>query len=364
MSEKSKVQYKQIISSTSELKKHIINWTSDFSYTLFKWHINLSDIDIHSGLNFNYSYFSGDFTLDPSFPDEKTVTLSFDKSVFKWWAIFEWISFPWRVSFVEAEFEWSAVFSFSSFPKRVDFSRAKFHKEVKICSANFASSVYFKQAVFFKRADFSGSKISFTASFVQSEFYSEADFSRVIFSKTPILQFKSCSNINLQNTIFETIWDFLNVPITKLANSQSIWVIRREFQKMNNGNEAKNWYLKEVERFRSELKWYNIPDRLILFLNKITNNFWFSWLQPIVLIFLIQLWFFVILLYNKTLKFSDISECISYFIVTLNITKSLKDVWIDTTIWFEALNFIKNLILLLLLYQLISSFKKFFTRHL
>ncbi len=121
------------------------------------------------------------------------------------------------------------------------------------------------------------------------------------------------------------------------------------------------------EEFNGRYHFFNhtFKDWFLLHFGLITNDFGMNWLRPLLLILLIELSFCAILLktlnYTMCYEWSCIFDTFGIYVNLLNPIKSVKDVLSIESLnqgW-EALNLIKNIVMSILAFQLVGSFRRY-----
>lgn len=121
------------------------------------------------------------------------------------------------------------------------------------------------------------------------------------------------------------------------------------------------------EEFNGRYHFFNhtFKDWFLLHFGLITNDFGMNWLRPLLLILLIELSFCAILLktlnYTMCYEWSCIFDTFGIYVNLLNPIKSVKDVLSIGSLnqgW-EALNLIKNIVMSILAFQLVGSFRRY-----
>ncbi len=365
--------YRQVVNSQQEFKDKINSQIYDFSDSIFLSDIKFSIKVVQDNLDFVNCVFNWNVIFERN---TYNAGVNFQAATFEKSAIFSDSIFRSNCNFWECKFIWLADFSDSSFEGLTNFTNSIFKNEWKFWRSNFRWEVLFINARFECTAYFGNTNFRNKISFILAYFQRLAYFDSSLFEEIPDIRFQFCKMINLDWVNFGKGVNFLGSNIEMPSNHETARVIKYEFQKLENQFETLSWHAKEMKAYHNWLRvnrdifsnknhyWFKrdknleLNDEFILFFNWITNNHWLSWIRPIFWILIINLSFNLYLEFN----YSNISFW-PIFILTLNPVKSLKELGID---WFwnitntiEAISFIKNVLIALLLYQLIMSFRKF-----
>lgn len=367
-----KKPYRLVVKSQKEFDEKINSQIYDFTDSLFLSDIEYSERVIRNNLDFTKST----FTWNVVFKKNSYSHVKFQTVLFKKDAIFSDSIFWWECNFWESKFEWKVNFSSSRFDGKINFTNAIINKECSFWYSEFKWEVFFINSSFDWTVYFYNASFKNKTSFILTKFNKSVTFSSSIFELIPDFRFQFCKEIDLHWVRFEKGINFLWSNIELPSDYETARVIKFEFQKLENQFETLSWHAKEMKAYHKWLRrtrdilpnenhyWFKrdkkleFNDEIILLFNWITNNHWLSWIRPVFFIFWINLIFNLYLGFN----FPEITTW-QNFILTLNPVKSLKELDIDS-LWdkktlMEALSFLKNIVIWLLLYQLISGFRKF-----
>ena len=212
--------------------------------------------------------------------------------------------------------------------------------------------------------------------FIYSKIIKSITFLFSIFEQSPLLIFIECKFLDLTWVVFEKWVIFSDLKsILSDTNKETARIIKNELQKIGDQTEALKWHAIEMKKLKEEVRRKNdikniflwnkrkeisIGDELILNFNWITNNYWLSWLLPLFWICIIN---FIFVLALNSYSIDNIEKFLGQYILSFNLTKNLKELDIinlnfsNSQKW-ESINFIKNILISLLLYQLIIWFRK------
>ena len=291
--------------------------------------------------------------------------INFDHTIFTWNVSFSKSTFIKKIIFYKVEFLKTADFSFVQFSWDVDFAWVVFRWNAHFWGWIFWGITQFMNVRFEKECVFVYSKINKSITFLFS-----------IFVQSPLLIFTACKFLDLTWVVFEKWVIFSDIKlILSDTNKETARIIKNELQKISDQTEALKWHAVEMKKLKEEVRRKNdikniflwskrkemaFGDELILNFNWITNNYWLSWLLPL---FWICIFNFIFILALNNYSIGNIWEFISKYILSFNITKNLKELDIinsdlpNSQKW-ESINFIKNILISLLLYQLIIWFRK------
>ena len=267
--------------------------------------------------------------------------------------------------------------------RKINFSRVIFKERAFFGSTTFKEGVHFLGTIFLKEAEFAlthflesanfiGSRFQSKASFVLSNFQKRTDFRNTIFNnevdfsmaRINTLLFNDTKGdfvLNLQAAQIESI-DYSNTKFDKSNNRNTFLILKNLAMKQNDTVSALGFHRKEYDQYRKELRgeggeWQN---RFMLWFEKHVSNYGTDWVMPIILIVgLLALYTPADIYFSKVkdlsvLKYtSEIMSNINAFsIFSVNGSSGKEPLHI-------ILEFFKNLFLVVFLYEVIKSFRKF-----
>ena len=279
-----------------------------------------------------------------------------------------------KIKFYQCHFEKKIIADNISFEEIVDFWGSTFHETVIFYKVNFNdvsvfSSVVFKHNVLFTYSTFRGQSI----------------FRHTIFKKGFDL---SLSNILDLITFFELKFDHIlfealpyeNVGeyestvtekgIIPLTNKKETYrIIKHQLIENNNVTYSTVFLTNEMNTYRELLKLNNgkFEDRLILFLNKISNNYKSSWIRSSCFIFLFGIAFYFLLVtltetgFSYVLNGDMISKNFQNFFEFINPTHSSNflDYLKPSNGFFYIFDFLSKIFIGYGIYQFIQAFRKY-----
>jgi len=257
---------KNAIFSESLFDKH-----TKFSNSIFFGDVNFKGAEFSHAVNFYGAEFGGernDFILT------KFKRALFNKAVFKGNTFFD-----------SAKFEEEAVFDEIQFSNKLQFRSTQFNK-----NSNFrfiktkTGKIYFNNAAFNQLNEFINSEFKYSV------------FKNVLFKYTTNFTNSILMQTDFTGAIFKEIGLFKNCEINT-SNRETFRIVKHELLKLNNKIDALIYHKKEMKAYWKELwkgKWYkNIPEKFILFMNRISNGFGLNWLRGIGFTFIVALLFFI-----------------------------------------------------------------------
>lgn len=284
--------------------------------------------------------------------------------------------FSWNISFSESTFLKKVVFYKTEFLKTADFSLVQFSWDVDFSWVTFRWNAHFGWCNFLGITQFMNTRFGKESIFIYSKVFKSITFLFSIFEQSPLLIFQECKFLDLTWVVFEKWVIFSEIRLVLSdTNKETARIIKNELQKIGDQIETLKWHALEMRKHKEEIRKKNdiknifvwkkikeisIGDEIILNFNWITSNYWLSWLLPLFWICIINLIFILSL---NSFSIQNFEIFINQYILSFNITKSLKELSItneflfDTQTW-ESLSFLKNVLVSMLIYQLIAGFRK------
>jgi len=309
-----------------------------FNRVLFKKNINLNKAQFSEDAYFTETQFPG---MASFYKAQFSGNAYFDKAQFSGVAYFSEAQFSRVAYFIEAEFSGNAYFNKAEFSGSADFIEAQFLDEVYLGEAQFLENAYFIEAQFsgnayFIKAQFSGSadfteaQFSGNASFATAQFLGNTFFNNIevkgkkmirfyltLFSKNVEFIDSKIIKSSFQSVLFEQPANFMGSDLTEtdfvgsvfkefglfrncnieVANRETFRIVKHELLKLDNKIDALIYHKKEMRAYWKELwdgKWHKkIPEKFILFMNRISNGFGLNWIRGIGFTLITALIFFI-----------------------------------------------------------------------
>lgn len=383
------------------------NKKADFTATHFKDSVNFSNCRFYDEVSF----------LNTAFWGENT---NFNTTFFYKHAQFGLSQFQ-KAIFYKAIFYSIADFRDTKFQKEAQFSGVIFIHGTHFLNAVFRGDAQFGLSVFYQDVDFINTKFYGVTRFLKSTFYNNASFDISLFHNNPnfsesyfekkvsfanIIINEKVTELNFEASnigffIFALNQDVQSIPVLLLRDanitrmSYNTMLNAQEFGKIkiqdwqswlalknasinNNDNiSALNFHTKEKNLYYKDLGWENdFINKTILFFEKHTSSYGTNWAQALIWLLCIVLVYtildyFVLLETSKTNIFwgQDIfsiplnmdTSFIREFFLNFNIFDLFRSPVTYSTVHFIAELF-KNIIVSILLYEIIKSFRKFSRR--
>jgi hypothetical protein len=340
-----------------------------------------SEISVKDPLTFNEREFLKPLDLSNCIFTQKII---FRKCTFKknvWFKSSQFLNvvsfkdsiFEGKVRFHYSSFNTSCVFQNTVFKDLTDFYFTNFYETQQFHLTDFLSVTIFSNVKFHKQTQFLYNKVSSQSviSFESATFYQALDISRANFWCK-----LSFWNVEIKSILPE-MWLY-QTDDTKISSHGSLSdarkrlretyrIIKNEFTKEGNSIEALKYYSYEMTIFEKEVEnSKNLDDRILLWLNKNSNNFGTSWRCGIIFTLLIAILFYIIFLlsFAPDLHFdfskSSIGFTLRHFFEFLNVAKwDLKPFDIENYSWGYIVLFFGRLFVAYGYYQTIQAFRKY-----
>jgi hypothetical protein len=241
-------------------------------------------------------------------------------------------------------------FKDSKFNSKLNLDRLKSYS-LYFYNANFNNDVYCNNSNFGKYAIFNGSTFlgKFVAPFLNEEtqecigdfsgctfdkksFFDYSKFKKVIFKNTSfneIVSFSECDfyEIDFQRTLFQNSTDFSYTKFSK-GDRESFRLIKNELQKSGNRVEAIYYQAKELIEYEKNATG---AEKIMLFLNRISNEHGLNWVKGIIFTFITSVIFYSTYIFSLPEKpfkwgyinFAEFSTAIStitkYYFIFLSV---------------------------------------------
>lgn len=351
----------------------------DFSGIQFKKEANFFCARFHSVVNFSRTQFKS--TADFTDVDFYQIT-DFGEVDFHSISDFQFTQFYSTVNFRKTKFRAITNFKNIVLKKIANFSEVKFECAVQFSNLEIQDKILFSNTLFENEVQFIDCKITShtVVSFEGTNCKKTLDISRSNFHHCQLRfwNIKIVSNDKL-DTYEKYKNDFSRMDIELSVYSkirETYRIIKNTFYKEDNRIEGLVFYKKEMEIYEQELKFNKEKestntqwDEILLFLNKISNNYGTSWRRGIaftiglgVLTFLGLL--FTLMWKKLTWKIEDSidwNNTIKNFVEIINLSR-----WTDVYFFEEELNGVSYLILFIGrifigygYYQTIQAFRKY-----
>jgi len=370
----------------------VFNKHTSFYSAIFIKGANFGSAVFKESISFASSIFEYESNFKSVFFEKQ---VDYGSTIFKKYTNFSNATFKGKASFRHASFLEKVMIKQSNFMNVADFEESKFMKESYFYSTIFGNSTTFQRALFQNNTDFK--MVTFKASviFRSAKFNENASFESTLFNKESNFKDILCKqNLYFREALFSDYLDFNSAVINELnlsklytkdnfnldlsfsqidvlyykntdfkntTDKETFLILKESAIKKHDQTTALDFYKKEMESHKYDLKVKKDKDYYILLFEDYISDFGTNPIRPIgTLIFtslIITLFFsfltnewslyFVsaILLMNPTSSLSNISEMIG-----------CKE---DISPILESLNFIKNIFFGILIYETIKSFRKF-----
>jgi len=305
-------------------------------------------------------------------------------------------------------FKENVDFRNSTFEGNVSFKESIFKSKTRFHCSIFNKSVNFQNTTFMNLVDFYLSTFNDTQKFYLTDFLDVTIFSNVTFNKQVQFLYNKISEktfVSFENAVFNQSFDISRsnfwcrlqvwgirtkvipnefwlyetnkikkVDVELTSNSlksirESYRRIKQEFRNNNNNIEALRFQEYEMVLYEKELKYEEqrkTDDRIVLWLNKWSNNFGTSWVRGLKFTFIITLIFYLIFLLTISnqlyFKFDieGIGNWLKSFFEFLNITTwNYKPFGIENYTWGYIVLFIGRMFISYGYYQTIQAFRKY-----
>ena len=319
--------------------------------------------------DFSETIFEGDTNFSEAVFGKEGDSLSYEVS-------FNDAKFDKIVRFHSCNFYSNTKFENTSFNKLVDFYLSVFHKEQQFLRTDFLDITIFSGVIFEKQVQFLYNKVNSNSyiNFESSVFKEYLDISRANFN----------CNLNFWNVKIEDKIRYINTytkyeddfgkynsgnkiikPIIYTKIRESFRIMKDYSYKQNNKIEGLKFYEKEMSIYERENKkrW----DKILLWANKISNNFGTNWIAGVKFSLFVGIlsYLAVLVAMNDDIELDTSYRGISNFITSLvdvfNLTKwvNLEIIGIRLKGFPYLLLFIGRIFIGYGYYQTIQAFRKF-----
>ncbi len=305
------------------------------------------------------------FLIEASFEGE---TFEFDadfkNSIFKEDSNFSRSIFKKEAIFTGSNFQKFVKFNGSQFKKEANFRETIFYKNADFIDAIFSEKTYFREAIFTKNVDFRYAHFMDNVSFRQVVFIQDVNFEYTVFEK--FLSFgqvntRKCDQfkLNLKSSQIQAI-DYTDTNIEHAANRETFLILKNLALKQQDQIKALDFHVQEMEKYRQSLSWKNLNMWLLSF-EKVVSYYGTQPVIPLICIIVLNLSMTFALIY---FDYFCLEEFVKYFLHFLNPTSSIQKIFSDLDHlkyinFFEPLNSFKNILDIVLFYELVKSFRKF-----
>lgn len=331
-------------------------------------------------------------------------TINFSKWTFEKEVTFKKCVFKGDVHFSGSTFTSKTSFEEATFFKKARFIGAKFEKSVNFDNATFKDLVDFYQAVFESPQQFFRTDFLNVAVFSNTQFLDQVQFKYLKFSSETYVSFESAEfhqalDISRANFIHKVrFWEVkVKKPIIpnrfwlyatdeidenkKIEKNEEILALKRvresyrrikqEFRSESNLIEALSFQKYEMMAYRRELRkegfWHRWLDKIVLFFNRISNNYGLSWARGFIFTIITTAVFWVIAIltcicvpYKSVIESISGWELLQYYIYFLNVSKwSFENIDFQQAPWLYFILFVGRIFIGYGYYQTISAFRKF-----
>ncbi len=321
--------------------------------------------------------------------DERIPEGSFSRCIFLMDVDFSSANFTGSVDFKEKHFSEHASFSHATFLEYANFSHTTFSEYANFSHTTFVKDVFFNNAIFseqsFNEAIFSEHAsfrdVSFLehVSFRDASFSKHADFNFASFSKDVDFEFASCERVlslrelqksgvlNLKSAQVGKI-DYYDTTIDQAANRETFLVLKNLAIDQQDQVKALDFHVQEMEMYRKSLSWKKF-DWWLLDFEKFTSSYGTKPWQPLLWIIFFQglmLTFMFPLFTNGALELTEyLSSILGYkfwsheSLEPLQFSEYFQENSLLSLGSLKLINSLKNIGTVVLLYELIKSFRKF-----
>ncbi len=330
---------------------------TNFEKSKFHEDVNFENSTFHEDVNFKRTIFG-----NTSMPENKS-QISFKEAFFER-----------KVRFHRAKFKTSICFENTVFNDLIDFYLASFQKAQQFWLTDFLGVTIFSNVEFNDQVQFLYNKVSANSiiSFEGAIFKKSLDLSRANFwCKLNFWNIKIDNIYPKARYLYGTDSVVLlneNLFTDDEKNAQerlreTYRIIKNEFSKESNIVESSKYLQYEMSIYEKEKK----QDKFLLFLNKYSNNFGYSWIRGILFTITISLLFYLGFLYAITncnlcldLSYVSFTQTIRYWLEFMNITNwNIKPFGIEYSNEGYIILFIGRLFISYGYYQTIQAFRKY-----
>lgn len=362
----------QIISDENELKKRLLG--GKLSACIFLIDIESRTVTYENIMNatnsiftkkvnfsssvFNQNFdFSGAIFLDKvNFNSSKFIKkVNFSSSIFHEHVEFDGAKFSdiYEVDFSFSHFHKQAHFTYCKFRNNTKFIKSDFRVGTSFYESTFKGDANFREIISLNTCSFASAKIEKKLTFVGSKIY-KLNLNDLNKDNKKLDDFE----LNLRMSDIEYIYS-LDANIPKAAYRDTFLILKSQALKNNDQISALDFYKSEMSMHKKDSKDF---DKLILRFEDFISDFGTTAWKPIILIVginIIFIYFFYCMNYLEIMKVCN-NNFLTYFTYSFNPTKTIKDIYgISNLGLWEALNFLKNILIVVLIYETIKSFRKF-----
>lgn len=308
------------------------------------------------------------------------VSTSFNKTIFREEVSFSEAAFERNVRFHQTIFKKQAKFSNTTFKKLVDFYFSEFHEDQQFHLTDFDDKAIFSNVKFKKSIQFLHNKVKTNTfiSFENAQFEYGLDISRSNFWCT--VQFwgakfdKKQTLKSRKSKLYQNDGFASNEQVGEIGASarlrESFRIVKSSFISSGNHIEARKFHRLELRAYQDELClsrcFQRIDEKLLLWLNKWSNDHGLSWSRGLLFTLLTTLLCFTIYLSNfaKWLKWDFSNQAvwttIKHYIELLNLTKwDYQPFGLDNEPYGYTILFISRIFIGYGYYQLVQAFRKY-----
>jgi len=237
----------------------------------------------------NMSFLNAHFTKS-SFRDAVLPNACFNNAVFDGDATFDRSTLHYNITlgagnFFNVLFNEGAYFNGTDFTKGAMFNGSTFKNTTIFLGCNHGHLDC--------TADFSGSRFE-KRSFFDSSRFKVLVLKQVEFSEVVSFASMYCGELKLSKTVFLQYADFLDVQI-QTGSRDTFRAIKNEFLRHNNSVEALVYQARELRIYENSLTWKQKPkEKIVLFLNKISNDFGTNWVRGLIFTVTFSIFFFIV----------------------------------------------------------------------
>ena len=339
--------------------------TENFSHCIFLIYADFSGMNFIKSGSFKSSYNKGMIQIIP--PESTTKKSSFEESTTEF-ASFDYAQFHQHITFNNTVFNENISFDYAQFYQHVTFNNTIFKKSVKFFHAQF-SSIDMLEAIFHKDAYLPYTIFKYQAIFQRTRFHKSIDFSNAIFEK--YLEFTSvqlgCLNLKFAE-ISKIDYTDTKIKVKNATNRETFLILKNRALDQEDQVKALEFHTHEMEKYREELSWKQV-DKWLLFFEKHISYYGANPLKALLWIIIVQtfmIFFLYPLFYSGDLELTEyLTNILGYKFWSNDVLEHLKHssyFQSNSALSLSSLKFIntiKNIIIAILIYKTIKSFRKF-----
>ena len=352
---------------------------ANFSRAIFTKNANFRSTTFEQEANFKGAIFGKDVYFNKAVFDKRA---HFRSATFEGDAYFRNAKFAQETIFRNVKFEKEAYFRKVVFKEKANFFKAIFHQEVKFFGVSFHRDAYFYGSAFYEKVGFQGAKFEKEANFREAIFAQKADFEKMVvkgqFIFTGVNKAKEQEHFTLDLKLAQIEgMSYADTNINRADNRETFLILKSLALKNSDQVKALEFHTKEMEQYKNELKkdakvkW---SDSLILWFEETTSYFGTNPLRAIsylVGLNLVWILFFIITLWGwYDITYIDGMSLMDYHINPLHLFSNVSDevlkhhgtltiLEVVGLLLLSLLNFIKNILTAILIYEVIKSFRKY-----